>query len=292
MSAARRIAIAVAALAAVEWIAALFAYRDPLDDARWDELATAIAARGDDAPVLLATEWLSPTARMHVPAIAEPQSLLRADLHGMPRFHTVGLEAWSELLQRELEELPAPTLIERRSIGPFVWASWAQPHAGTVVASILDAPLQVHGDAGSCRGRGPWRCNEGEIRESIVEVDYRPRGCLGIAVSDGATVTLRWPAAELGTTLRGHVGFGDYNARLRNDAPADLRVRIAGEEQLHITVSDNEGWRPFAIATTPARADVELEVTAGLSGTWQRKSYDPTPIRTICVEARTIGASP
>lgn len=291
MSAARRIAIAVAGLAAIEWIAALFAYRDPLDDTRWHELAEAIAARGDDAPVLLATEWLSPTARMHVPAIAERTALLRADLHGLPRFHTVGLDAWSELLQRELEELPAPTLLEQRSIGPFVWATWAQPEAGTTLASILDAPLAVHSDAGSCRGRGPWKCNEGEVAGSIVEVDYRPRGCLGIAVSDGATVTLRWPDAELGTSLRGHVGFGDYNARLRDDAPADLRVRIDGEEQLRITVSDMEGWRPFAIATTPARADVELEITAGLSGTWQRKTYDTTVVRTVCLEARTIGAA-
>ena len=104
-------------------------------------------------------------------------------------------------------------------------------------------------------------------------------------------MTLRWSDAELGTSLRGHVGFGDYNARLRDDAPADLRVRIDGEEQLRITVSDMEGWRPFAIATTPARADVELEITAGLSGTWQRTTYGVTVMRTICLEARTIGAA-
>jgi hypothetical protein len=293
---AQRIGLVVAALAAVEWIAAFVAYRDPLDDAAWRELGDAIATRDDDAPVLLATEWLSPSARMHVPAIADRQSLLRADLHGLTRFHTVGLDDWSTLLERELEGLPAPVLLERSTIGPFVWSSWSQPATGDVLDALVDARLQITSDAGACRGGGPWHCNDGEVERTIVEVDYRPRGCLGLEVHDGTTVVVRWPDAELGATLRGHLGFGNYNARLRDDAPAQLRVRIDGEERLRITVSDQEGWRPFAIATRPARADVELEVTAALSGTWSGKTYgwdrqDPSKIRTVCLEARTIGGA-
>ncbi|MBC8072383.1 MAG: hypothetical protein IAG13_28935, partial [Deltaproteobacteria bacterium] len=150
----------------------------------------------------------------------------------------------------------------------------------------------VHSDGGSCRGRGPWRSSEGELALGIVEVDYRPRACLGIEVHDGTTVTIGWPRAQLGASLRGHVGFGDYNARLRNDAPVRLLVRIDGETRLHTVVGDREGWRAFAIATEAGVGDVELEITAGLSGTWQARDYDASPTRTVCVEARTIGAAP
>jgi hypothetical protein len=288
---ARRLALGVGALALVEWVAAAMAYRDRPDASAWRGLAESIAARDDDAPVLLATEWLGPSARMHVPAVADLDALARADLHGMPRFHTVGFAAsWSRELQTDLEDLPAPQLLERRSIGPFEWASWAQPATGAVLGVLVDAALVVHSDAGSCRGRGPWRCSEGELARRIVEVDYRPRTCLGIEVHDGTTVTLGWPRAQLGGLLRGHLGFGDYNARLRDDAPVRLVVRVDGEERLHVVISDREGWRPFAIATVPGEAEIEIEVTAGLSGTWQGRSYDATPRRTVCLEARTIGA--
>jgi hypothetical protein len=288
---AQRIGLVVAALAAVEWIAALVAYRDPLDEAAWYELADAIATRDDDAPVLLATEWLSPSARMHVPAIADRHTLLRADLHGLTRFHTVGLDDWSPLLERELEGLPAPVLLERSTIGPFVWTRWSQPATGDVLGALVDAPVQVTSDGGACRGHSPWQCNDGMVERAIVEVDYRPRGCLGVEMRDGRTVVVRWPDAELGASLRGHLGFGDYNARLRNDAPVQLRVRVDGEERLRITATDEEGWRPFAIATTPARADIELEITTALTGTWQGKGYEVNKPRTVCLEARTIGAA-
>lgn len=287
----RWLALGVVALAGVEWIAAGLAYRDRIDDADWTQLADAIAAKGDDAPVLLATDWLGPSARMHVPAIAERAALSRPDLHGLPHFHTVGLDAsWSEALEHELEGLPAPELLERRTLGPFTWASWAQPDAGAVLDTLADAPLAVRSNGGSCRGRGSWKCSEGELAPAIVEIDYRPRACLGLELHDGTTVVLRWPGATLGTILRGHLGFGDYNARLRNDAPAQLRVRIDGEERLRVIVSDAEGWRPFAIATAPGTAEIELELTVGLSGVWKGRAYDATPTRTLCLEARTIGA--
>lgn len=290
--AARLVALGVAALALVEWIAAARAYRDPFDAAAWTALTDAVATRDDDAPVLLATDWLGPSARMHVPALAQLDGVAHPDLHGMPSFHTVGVgEAWSRSLDAELEGLAAPVLDAQRTIGPFTWASWSQPATGEVLAALGDAALEVHSDAGPCRGRGPWRCSEGELAPRIVEVDYRARACLGIEVHDGTTVVVRWPNATLGTTLRGHLGFGDYNARLRDDAPARLAVRIDGDERLRTVVADTEGWRPFAITTDPGTADIELEITAGLSGTWHGKSYDANPTRTVCIEARTIGAA-
>lgn len=285
-----RLAAGLGALAVIEAAAALWAAREPIDEGDWAALASAIEARGDDAPVLLATAWLGPSARMHVPAIAELDALTLPDLHGVPRFHVVGLgAAWSDALEAARQGAAAPRALETTTIGPFSWTRYEGDGARVLTTLTRDtAGLAARTDAGSCRGRERLRCDEGEIAPRIVEVDYQPRRCLGLSLRDGTTVTLQWSAAQLGHRLRGHVGMGDYNARLRNDAPVDVRVRVDGVLVRHATVSDAQGWWPFELATTPGRARVELEVVAGLSGSWSGRNYDGTPHRTVCVELRAL----
>jgi hypothetical protein len=289
----RHLVLGLFGLGAVEAIATTVVARDP-DPAQWDALTAALHERGDGDPVLVATRWLSPIARRHVPDAAELRTLGLADLHGIGRFHTIawrsdGRDAIADLL----EALPEPVVEASQAFGPLQWTTWRQDHAGTIVTDLgaIGSRATVRTQSGVCRGRGSVRCSEGEVEPRIVEVDYRPRSCLGISVTDGTTVTLAWSGVELGDTLRGHVGFGDYNARLRNDAPARLVVRIDGDEVLRRTVSDQEGWRAFAIATTPGIASVEIDVTSGLSGTFGPSGYDGTPSRTTCIEARAIAGT-
>lgn len=291
---ARRVLVGVVGLGAIESVAAAIAARDPSDTA-WPQLAAALDARDDADPVFIAQRWLDPVARLAVPEAAYLPSLTRPDLHGVGRFHMIGWDDdGTDAIARDLEGLPPPTLEAERSFGPLVWTTWTAPSAGTVIEALTVAPrgVQVTSDSGSCRGRGGFRCTEGPVGPRIVEVDYRPRACLAMEVSDGTTVKLVWPSARLGDGLRGHVGIGDYNARLRNDAPVRIVVRIAGTEALRATVTDLEGWWPLDLPTTPGIGSVEVELTAGLSGSFGAAGYDGNPTRVTCIELRTIGRSP
>lgn len=289
----RHLVLGLVGLGVVESIATTIAARDP-DPAQWTALATALGERGDGDPVLVGSPWLGPLARHHVPDAALLHTLGLPDLYGIGRFHTI---AWdddgSAAFLPALEGLPMPVVESSRSFGALQWTTWRSDHAGTIVSDLgaTVGRATVRSTSGTCRGRGTYRCSEGEIEPRIVEVDYAPRSCLGLSVGDGTTVTMSWPAIELGDELRGHVGFGDYNARLRNDAPARIVVRIDGTLVLRQTVTDLEGWRPFAVPTTPGVAAVEIEVTSALSGTFGSNGYDGTPTRTTCVEARAIAGA-
>lgn len=288
------LAWALVAIAAIETVATAWFARDPLDDHAWAQLADTLEARDEPVPVLLADDWLGPSARMHVPALREPESVMRPDLHGLPRFDVVGLgRDWSDDLETALEGLPPPAAIARVDVGPFTWTRYEQP-AARVIAELTGRAdgREIATDAGRCRGREQERCDEGEVRPRIVEIDHRPRACLGMTVKDGTAVTVRWPEITLGDRLRGHLGAGDYNARLRNDAPIDLVVRIDGAAVRHTTVADLEGWRAFEVSTAPGSHALEVTVTAALSGSFGARGYDPTPQRTVCLELRALEGGP
>lgn len=287
---ARRGVLAIVTLAAVESIAAAMAARDP-STAAWPELGAEVEARDDADPVIVAQDWLGPVARLHVLSASAFDAVARPDLHGIPRFHVIG---WADdgeaAIARDLEGLPLPTLEQRRTFGPLVWTTWIAPQSGTLLEDLTaaTASMRVYTEAGTCRGRGTFRCDEGTIESRIAEIDYRPRRCIGILVQDGTTVRMMWPSARIGDMLRGHVGMADYNARLRNDAPITVLVRIAGVEVHRSTVTDLQGWTPIAIATTPSVSAVEIVITTGLSGTFTAQGYDPTPSRLTCLELRSL----
>jgi hypothetical protein len=287
---ARRALVGVAAIAAIECAMAVWAYRDPLDDAAWSALAGAVAELPADEPVVLATEWLGPSARMHVPELARLEWLARPDLRGWSRFHTVGFGArWSDELTVDREDSAAPVRTQSRDVGPFTITTYEQG-AGALVESLttsLDA-LEVTDANGRCRGRGELRCGEGTVAVRTAEIDYRPRRCLALDVRDGAALRIVRPRATTGDVIRGHVGFGDFNARLRNDAPIAFAIEIDGELAARWTVTDAQGWWPFAVATEPGTHDVAFVVDVGVGGKWNARGYDGADPRTVCFEARTL----
>ena len=129
---ARLVLAAVATVAAIEWCAAALAYRDRFDEHDWQALGTVIDEIDPHEPVLLASSWLGPTARMELERLRGDDAVALPDLRGLPRFHVLGVGSarWSEALERELEDLPRPELVESRSIGPFTLATWALPKPG------------------------------------------------------------------------------------------------------------------------------------------------------------------
>lgn len=283
---------AVVGLALLEGITGAVVYADALEPSDWEAASSALAELPDHEPVWLGTPWLAPRARMHLPRMARWESVAAPDLRGASRFHVLGLsgDAWSDALQDDLEDLPAPTVVDTRELGGLVLTTYEQAAATAVVGDLVSdaARVEVRTSAGSCRGRARRTCEEGKVGVAVVEVDYRPRRCWKVEVQDGAVVTLRHPQLATGTVLRGHVGVDDFNRRLRNDAPTRLRLRVDGEPVAQWLVSDEQGWWPFAVATEPGTHDVEIEITPAVGGTWQRGGFDPGRIHAPCVELRGL----
>jgi len=148
--------------------------------------------------------------------------------------------------------------------------------------------LVVESDGGPCRGKRTFKCDEGRVQPRVIEVDYRPRRCLEIDVSDGTTVRLIYRDMPLGTVLRGHVGWGDFNHRLRSDAPTNIALSINGDIRARWVATDTQGWRPLAVATTPGVADVEVAITPALQRTWGRDGYGARAPHPVCFELRAL----
>ncbi|MDC0722264.1 hypothetical protein [Nannocystis bainbridge] len=276
----------VGLVAAVEWIAAARAYRSILGPADWDAAAAALAALPPDEPVLLADDWLGPTARRHL--LPLQRSLGRPDLHGAPRFHVLALgEALPADLRADLGDL-APEPLGVDPLGPLTLHHFATP-SGHVLWDILDQPALLAADrAGPCRkAQRTWVCKHGRATVRHAEIAYRPRRCLAIDMSDGAALELRG-RVDLGARLRGHLGFTDFNGRLRNDAPAIVELELDGVPKARWLVSDNQGWAAFELATTPGPAELTIRVTNLLAGTFNPGGYDPETRRIPCLDLRAI----
>ncbi|MDC0673489.1 hypothetical protein [Nannocystis radixulma] len=277
----------VGLVAAVEWIAAARAYRPLFSPADWDAAAAALAALPPDEPVLLADDWLGPLARRHLPALQ--RSLGRPDLHGAPRFHVLALgEPLRPDLRADLDGLDLEPL-GADDLGPLALHHFAAPASGHVLWDILDQPALLPADRhGPCKkAQKTWVCKHGRVTARWAEVGYRPRRCLAVDMSDGAAFELRG-RVELGARLRGHLGFTDFNGRLRNDAPAVVELEIDGIPRARWLVSDNQGWAGFELATTPGPAELTVRVTNVLAGTFTPGGYDPDTRRVPCLDLRAL----
>lgn len=293
--------LVLAAVAVVEWVCAARAYRAELDAEAWARADAALSALPPDETVFLGTPWLGPSARQHLPALRSWAAIAPPDLYGLPRFHVLGLAsaaragAWSSELTTDLGELPPPRLLGTEELGPLRLYHYEQPASGALLSDWLAEPaaLQLRDDRGACRlSQRTWSCKQARVTLDTLEVSYRPRRCLAIDLDDGRTLEISRPRTLLGAVLRGHLGFSDFNARLRNDAPALLELLIDEVPVGRWTVSDSQGWTAFAARTSPGVHDVRLRLTTLLGGTWTEQGYSPQPRRTACLELRALSEAP
>lgn len=282
---------AIVVLAAVETIASAFVYRSTLDPEDWEAMRVHLESVPEQEPVVLATDWLGPRARMELPRLAALSSAGAPDLHGASRVHVLGHDgaAWSDALDAELEEVPRPSLVSAAVYGALTLTTYEFEDPATLVSDFVDNGVKVATGGGSCRGAGPWTCGQGRVRVGMVEVDYRSRRCLVADVASGTTVRFTRAAFATGEVLRGHVGFGDFNGRLRNDAPAHIEIIVDGSSAGRFVATDAEGWRPFVVAVDPGSHEVEVALTIGVRGTWGRRGYDDGQSRVVCIEMRSLG---
>lgn len=282
---------AVGLVAAVEWLAAAAAYRPAISDADWDAAAAALAALPPDEPVILADDWLGPSARARLPALARAVGL--PDLHGAPRLHVLALADWrTRAVEDDLAGLaPRPTGAD--DLGAFTLHHVALPGAGSVLWDMtVDPSLAARDDRGPCRrSRETWSCRQGRAGIRFAEVAYRPRRCLALELEDGATLELSARAA-LGARLRGHLGLSDFNGRLRSDAPVLVELAVDGRTRARWLLSDLQGWAAFEVPTSPGPAALTVRVTSLLAGTFTPAGYDPEARRVPCLELRALAEAP
>ncbi len=293
---------AVLALAAVEFGVSLFVHRPRLSAEVWDDVAGSLADLPGDVPVLAADPFLGPHLRAHVPAAARPSSVGLADLHGVARLVVVGMgRAWSPAIERLLEGRPAPRVETTAEVGPLRVTHYRFDDGARTRFDLAgaEAPTVTAGGARCRRRRRGFDCGVyGKVEPAFAEVDFEPRRCLALRVPDATTVTIE--ADVPGTRLRGHLGFTDFNARLRSDAAVTLWIEVDGVAHRAVTVTDAQGFRPFEVPL-PGGPDrptrVRIEVHVPLSGTFEPDGrVQPAPAHVPCLEVRGIddaeGAAP
>ncbi|KIG19249.1 hypothetical protein DB30_03805 [Enhygromyxa salina] len=279
------------ALAAIESISAFLEYRERIGEADWDEVATVLANQSSEAtePVIVASEWLGPSARMRLPQTRSWDALAYPDLRSFPRFWLLTHKRerpWRGPLRAELEGLPRPKLISVHDVGELSLQEYEQD-IGTERFSLLESVHTITTAQGRCRGgTGTWDCKEGRVSLRTVEIDYRPRRCLVLELGDGVTAAINLGELELGDHIRGHVGFADFNSRLRADPTARLELWLDGAAAARWVFTDDQGWAAFALATPAGKHELELRVTSTVAGTWQRDGHRDTPTDSLCVELR------
>jgi hypothetical protein len=281
------------ALAIVVSIAAFLAYRERIDEEDWQAVEQLLAGH-EGEPVIVASEWLGPSARMHLEQARSWDSLAFPDLRGFERFWLLthaDERPWRGSLRLELEQLPRPELLAVHSLGELTLHEYRQP-VGIMQFSVPDSIRSVSTSRGRCSGEGEqFRCKDGRVSVRLVEVDYRARRCVALELEDGVMATLDLGELELGDRIYGHIGFGDFNARLRADPSARLEVRINDVIAGRWVFTDDQGWAGFALATEPGRHQVELRVGTTVSGTWQREGHSSSPTDVLCVELRGFDES-
>ncbi|PRQ07071.1 hypothetical protein [Enhygromyxa salina] len=279
------------ALAVIESIAAFLEYRERIAEHDWEAVAAVLAEHAADPtePVIVASEWLGPSARMRLPQTRSWDALAYPDLRSFERFWLLTHKRerpWRGPLRAELEGLPRPELLSVHDVGELTLQHYRQD-TRVERFSLLESVQSITTAKGRCRG-GPttWTCKEGRVSLRTVEIDYHPRRCLAVELSDGATAKVDLGKLELGDHIRGHVGFADFNGRLRSDPTARIELWIDGAVAARWVFTDDQGWAAFALATTPGKRQLELRAMSTVAGTWQRNGHRDSPTDSLCVELR------
>ena len=292
--------LALTLVGGAEWLAAGHSYRNLIEGEDWSALHDHLRARSkEEGPIFLAQPWLGPSARAMVPELRDWESVAPPDLRGLPRFRVLALageDGWSPALQTDLESLPAPSLRQSEAVGPFALHHYEQvsPPPLDSLVTALDR-LKVDFAGKHCpRQEDSFRCKVAKATLRAAEIDFRPRHCLAFDGHQSGRYHLEIENFRTGSSLLGHLGFEDFNGRLRSEAPTQLRVLIDDEEVGRALFSDAQGWRSFAMATPPGEHRLTIEVLVTEVGTWHRgshrarSSYSHAP----CLELRSFEAPP
>jgi len=257
-------AVLLAAVAVWEVIATVRAGHDVPGDDAWDRAAAAVRAdhRSGDL-IVFAPDWVDPVGRLHLGDLIPVDMAGRMDADRYGRIWELSIRGARARDTAGLEPV------------------WSQRFGGVTVRRFERTPVEVITDLVATLPA----VTKG-ARVELEEVDFAPRRCVAVSPGPGRTAELRWPTAELGGQLVGYVGLADVFTRRENLFPARLEVAVAGGAATTVEVGADEGWKRFAVATTPGRAEVTIRATDLTPTSWKPPPGTRQHIICFAAEAR------
>ncbi len=297
---ARAFVLGLAAVALIESIAAAASYRRTIEDADAESLRQQLARTDADLPMVVDRDWLDPLARMEFEPARRAYGL--PDLRDQAEFWVLGRpgdSAWSAEASRRFELEAEPYLVERFDAGGLSLSRLSQGDRALRARDALSPAraMEVRVEGRRCRPKrdahgeieASYECRPGRVVWGHVEVDFRARHCLRFEDFDARSVEIQVRDFEFGDALVGHVGFGDFNGRLRSEAAVALELELPGQGQARWVATDAQGWAPFELATQAARGELKIRVRPELSGSFDADArYQRRPDRPVCIELRAV----
>lgn len=264
------LAIALAALALIETVNALWAPHRVATSADWNAAAAEVRAgyRAGDL-IVFAPVWEDQVGRSYLGDLVTVEMAGRADADRYGRVWEVSIRgerapetAQAKLLTRDRHGRVTVALYEKPKVTVLYDFT---SHAGD--ARVTQLP-RTGGAERPCYKSGAgasFRCASTTVEPRTLEVAFAPhRGILTPA--DGDQVTrLEFQGVPLGSSLVGYTGLHDYYSRKNSDTPVDFAVFIDGQKQLAVSFHQEEGWRRFTVDThalAGTRHTVRFEVSA------------------------------
>lgn len=245
-------------------------------------------------PVLAHRDWLEPQLRRWFPQAAKPSAFARPDADELAEFWTLGHRS----------DPPTQTIARNAQLkaqvqhGELVARNWMQPQTFVSLAKLGPSSLgiqdlHVRVDQGSCKieTKDPLkvRCpDQSSLTWEVSEVSYRARACLALRSPQLGPVTLSFKLSEPRALhrIQGHVGYSDFNARLRSDAALQVLLRADHQELLRQTFSDAQGWAEFSVAIPePFELDPTFHLTLLVNASQARSTGLRRPV-IPCIELR------
>jgi hypothetical protein len=258
-------AAAVATLALVETTLALTAQARVARADEWEAAAVAVRAlfRPGDL-IVFAPAWVDQIGRAHLGDLMPPEMVGRADDDRYRRVFEVSVRGAAAGV--------GGRVVSDERHGRVRVRLFEAPHPAEVLTDFTARAEEARvtqraggaADESPCYSDGPaaYRCAQTRVERRTLEVDYRPRRGLLVPVDGARTTAVTFDGAALGTTLVGYTGLSDYFSRKNADGPVTFRVLVDGAEALRVTHGNADGWRRFALPTSPGAHQVRFEVSA------------------------------
>lgn len=216
------------------------------DEEAWRAASAELRARHQPGDLIVfAPGWLDPVGRQHLGDLIPIEMAARMDGARYGRI-------WELSARREhapeVEELEP---VDTEDFGDLELSLYERAPA-EVVTDFVEAFASAEVAGASARAPA--------VR--LEEVGFAPHRCVRLVPRPDQTVTVTYPAAELGRELVGYVGLADVFTRRDVRAPGRLVVRVDGEEVASVTAGVDDGWVRFAAPIEPGAGEVSFAATA------------------------------
>lgn len=251
------------------------------------------ALEAEPGPVLAHRPWLEPQVRGW---LREHSALSATGFPDTwPEFWTLGHRSDPPSLDLDLPAELEHTVAQ----GSLVARRWRvqKPRAQlAVLGPGPSLPLTARVEAGSCRVSkdAPLeiRCpDQSTLQWEEAEIDYQGKHCLAFRSYTLGSMVLQvqLPSPRGAGRLVGHVGFSDFNARLRSDAALQLRISSGEQVLINQPFSDAQGWAPFQSEAIPAPESSTLPIRIELQLNGHRAASETLRRQVIpCLELRWL----